>query len=239
MSRQVRRPGGRTSLAPTNTTKRIKRRKKEKKVKEKKKKEEIGNECFIRYLARGGLSFHDSVGPIFDKRWAPYASLGVLVEGGGASWGVGWTISICISPITPADSSPSSLQLRWPTFLAYNTRLIYRRTRNIASYCPMHTGRRERLHPRSTYFSEQFFNPPDLFFSSCEKKRRKSSINLLEISRRKSVLTIIPRVLPPPVTESKCNGRLLQRRGECWSLLIYISNIYHFHSWPLKTLGGK
>ena len=38
VSRQVRRPGGRTSLAPTNTTKRIKRRKKEKKVKEKKKK---------------------------------------------------------------------------------------------------------------------------------------------------------------------------------------------------------
>ena len=169
MSRQVRRPGGRTSLAPTNTTKRIKRRKKEKSQREKKK-EEIGNECFIRYLARGGLSFHDSVGPIFDKRWAPYASLGVLVEGGGASWGVGWTISICISPITPADSSPSSLQLRWPTFLAYNTRLIYRRTRNIASYCPMHTGRQERetTPPQHLFFRAIFQSPGS--FSSCEKK---------------------------------------------------------------------
>ena len=173
MSRQVRRPGGRTSLAPTNTTKRIKRRKKEKKVKEKKKKEEIGNECFIRYLARGGLSFHDSVGPIFDKRWAPYASLGVLVEGGGASWGVGWTISICISPITPADSSPSSLQLRWPTFLAYNTRLIYRRTRNIASYCPMHTGRQagERDYtPAAPIFQSNFSIPRIFFFPLARKK---------------------------------------------------------------------
>ena len=180
------------------------------------------------------------MGPIFDKRWAPYASLGVLVEGGGASWGVGWTISICISPITPADSSPSSLQLRWPTFLAYNTRLIYRRTRNIASYCPMHTGRQEReTTPPQHLFFRAIFQSPGSFFFLLREKRRKSSINLLEISRRKSVLTIIPRVLPPPVTESICNGRLLQTRGECWSLLIYISNIYHFHSWPLKTLGGK
>lgn len=167
---------GRTHVACANKhNKKNKEEEEERKKSKRKKKEEIGNECFIRYLARGGLSFHDSVGPIFDKRWAPYASLGVLVEGGGASWGVGWTISICISPITPADSSPSSLQLRWPTFLAYNTRLIYRRTRNIASYCPMHTGRQagERLHPRSTYFSEQFFNPPDLFFFLLREKKKE------------------------------------------------------------------
>lgn len=28
-------------------------------------------------------------------------------QGAAASWGARWTISICISPITPADSSPS------------------------------------------------------------------------------------------------------------------------------------
>ncbi len=178
-----------------------------------------GNERFILYLARVYIyivvqaftlesvsfdwSFHCLWGPTFDMKvgphqpddsvvsW-PYLAGRFFVEGGrhGASMD---------GPLVFAYHQLPSLILHPPrsncdaTFLAYNTRLIYRETRNIACCCCCcprfpytHTrvrasaGERESyaapdLHPRSSsshfYFSRAIFQSPgssSLFFLSRE-----------------------------------------------------------------------
>ena len=241
VSRQVRRPGGRTSLAPTNTTKRIKRRKKKEKSQREKKKKK--SETSVLYDTWRVEAYHSTT------LWAPF-----LIKGGPLtprwefSWKVGGRHGASDGPLAFAYHQLPPLILHPPRsncdgqhswHITHVWFIDGHETSRAIALCTQ-AGRQERDYtPAAPIFQSNFSIPRIFFFSSCEKKRRKSSINLLEISRRKSVLTIIPRVLPPPVTESICNGRLLQTRGECWSLLIYISNIYHFHSWPLKTLGGK
>lgn len=117
------------------------------------------------------------------------------------------------------------------TFLAYNTRLIYRETRNIARHIDTHrkerrtdgrthacqpesyavTGERSPPPQQQPFFQEQFFNPPDLlplfFFFLSRDPEWKSSIN----ERKKTPCfdyhpTNEHKGVTPTVTESICNG---------------------------------
>ena len=128
----------------------------------------------------GGGPQNDSLSPpcCFLPRWE------FFVEGGRHGASMDGPLAFAYHQLPPLILHPPRSNCD-ATFLAYNTRLIYRETRNIARHIDTHrkerrtdgrthacqpesyavTGERSPPPQQQPFFSEQFFNPPDLFSS--------------------------------------------------------------------------
>ena len=172
VSRQVRRPGGRTSLAPTNTTKRIKRRKKKEKSQREKKKKK--SETSVLYDTWRVEAYHSTT------LWAPF-----LIKGGPLtprwefSWKVGGRHGASDGPLAFAYHQLPPLILHPPRsncdgqhswHITHVWFIDGHETSRAIALCTQ-AGRQERDYtPAAPIFQSNFSIPRIFFFPLARKK---------------------------------------------------------------------